>query len=438
MTGAPWHFEAEKKRTPPPLEGLGRKADQGRGEACITADSGSTHPSAWPWSALRPKPSRGGDVFSFFFYPSVPAMSISAATPADYGMMTSLISDTDSIKTKLDQLTTQISTGLVSNTYAGLGAGAAVSLDLNPQIATLQTWQNNINAATGTMGVSQTAMTQIQQIASDFLAQTSNLEGADSSEVDTIAASAQQALVQVAELLDTQDGNTYVFAGQDTTNPPVPDPDSILSSGFYTQIAAQVDALGTQGAAATIANTLSIAGSDTTGTSPFSAYLSQTDASDPNAPQAPTIQVGQGQTATVGLLASANSFVTSQGSSTTGSYMRDVMRALATMGSMSSTQVSDSGFDTLVQDTNASLTGAISAMAEDVGVLGNTQTALTASQTTMADTATALTTQVGNVQDVDVAQAMSTLSLVQTQLTASYQVIAGVSGLSLAKILPVS
>ena len=69
--------------------------------------------------------------------------------------------------------------------------------------------------------------------------------------------------MQVAELLDTQDGNTYVFAGQDTTNPPVPDPDSILSSGFYTQIAAQVDALGTQGAAATIANTLSIAGSDT-------------------------------------------------------------------------------------------------------------------------------------------------------------------------------
>ena len=43
----------------------------------------------------------------------------------------------------------------------------------------------------------------------------------------------------------------------------------------------------------------------------------------------------------------------------------------------------------------------------------------------MADTATALTTQVGNVQDVDVAQAMSNLSLVQTQLQASYQVIAG-------------
>ncbi|HUB15986.1 MAG TPA: flagellin [Acetobacteraceae bacterium] len=359
-------------------------------------------------------------------------MSISATGPADYGMLTSLVSDTDAIKQRLDQLTTQISTGQVANTYAGLGAGAAVSLDLYPQIATLQTWQNNINAATGTMGVTQTAMTQIQQIASNFLSQTENLEGADASEVDTIAASAQQALVQVADLLDTQDGNTYIFAGADSTNPPVPDPDSILSSGFYTQIAAQVGALGTQGAAATIANTLSIAGSNITGTTPFSDYMSQPAADL----QAPTIQVGQGQTTTVGLLASANSFVASQGSSTTGSYMRDVMRALATLGSLSSSQASDSGFQTLVQDTNASLTGAISAMAEDAGVLGNTQSALTASQTTMQDTTTALTTQVGDVQDVDVAQAMTNLSLVQTQLTASYQVIASLSGLSLAKYLP--
>lgn len=361
-------------------------------------------------------------------------VSIAAAGPADYGMMTSLITDSSSIKQKLDQLTTQISSGLVSNTYAGLGSNAAVSLNLNPQIADLQTWQDNINAAAGTMQVSQTAMTQIQQIASNFLAQTSNLEGADSSEVDTIAASAQQALVQVAELLDTQDGNTYVFAGADSANPPVPDPDSILTSGFYTQIAAQVGQLGAQGAAATIANTLVIAGSDAPGTSPFSTYLSQPVASL----QAPTIQIGQGQTASVGLLASANSAVASTGTSTTGSYMRDLMRALATIGSMSSSQTSDSGFQTLVQDTNASLTGAIGAMAEDAGVLGNTQTNLTASQTTMQDTATALTTQVSNVQDVDVAAAMTNLTLVQTQLQASYQVIAAIGGLSLAKFLPVS
>ncbi len=361
-------------------------------------------------------------------------MSIASAGSADYGQMASLIGDSATIKQNLDQLTTQIGTGLVSDTYAGLGSGAAVSLNLEPQIAALQTWQNNINQAASGMQVTQTAMTQIQQIASNFLAETGNLEGSDASEVDSVAASAQQALVQVAGLLDTQDGNTYVFAGQDTANPPVPDSDSILSSGFYTQIAAQVGQLGTQGAAATAANTQAIASSNASGTSPFSTYLSQ-PAADLSAP---TVQIGQGQTASVGLLASANSAVTSTGGSTTGSYMRDLMMALATMGSLSSSQTSDSGYTTLVQDTNATLTGAVSAMAEDVGVLGNTQTNLTTSQTTMSDTATALTTQVGDVQDVDVAAAMSNLSLVETQLQGSYQVIATMSGLSLAKYLPVS
>jgi flagellar hook-associated protein 3 FlgL len=362
-------------------------------------------------------------------------MSISSAFgPSDYGQMASLISDGAAIKQNLDQLTNQISTGLVSDTYAGLGSGAAVSLNLEPQIAALQTWQNNINQAASGMDVTQTAMTQIQSIASTFLADTGNLEGSDATEVNSVATSAQQALVQVADLLDTQDGNTYVFAGQDSGNPPVPDPDSILSSGFYTQIAAQVGQLGTQGAAATIANTLSIGGSNTTGTSPFSAYMSQPVANL----QAPTIQVGQGQTASVGLLASANSAVTSTGSATTGSYMRDLMTALATIGSLSSSQASDTGYTTLVQSVNATLTGAISAMGEDAGVLGNTQTNLTTSQTTMSDTQTALTTQVGDVQDVDVAQAMSNLQLVETQLQGSYQVIATMSGLSLAKYLPVS
>jgi flagellin-like hook-associated protein FlgL len=118
--------------------------------------------------------------------------------------------------------------------------------------------------------------------------------------------------------------------------------------------------------------------------------------------------------------------------------MRDLMMSLATIGSLSSSQVSDVGYTTLVQNTNATLTGAISAMAEDVGVLGNTQTNLTTDQTTMSDTATALTTQVGDVQDVDMAQAMSNLQLVETQLQGSYQVIAAMSGLSLAKYLPVS
>jgi flagellin-like hook-associated protein FlgL len=116
--------------------------------------------------------------------------------------------------------------------------------------------------------------------------------------------------------------------------------------------------------------------------------------------------------------------------------MRDLMRALATIGSLSSSQVDDSGFQGLVQDASASLQGVVSSMGEDAGVLGNTQSALTATQTQLSNTANALTTQVSAAQNVDMAQTLSNLTLVQTQMQASYQLISGMSGLSLVKFLP--
>ena len=354
---------------------------------------------------------------------------------SDYGMMGNLVSDSATVRQRLDSLTEQSSTGLVASTYAGLGSGAAVSLDLNPDIDRLKTWQSNINAATGRADVTQSAMTQIQQIASDLFAQLNNLPGTLGSEVDAIAASARDALGQVANLLDTTNGGTYVFGGADTANPPVPNPDSITSSGFYTQIAAAVANLGTAGAAGTATATLGIAGSNVSGTSPFSAHMSQSATTLQT--ELPRVEVGEGRTIQIGLLASGNAVVSSTGSSTTGSYMRDLMRALATVGSLSSSQQNDPGFQALVQDTRTSLNGAIAAMAADTGVLGNRQAALTATQTELAATQVAVTKQVGSVQDVDMAATLSNLSLVQTQLQASYQMISAIGGLSLVKFLAV-
>ena len=368
---------------------------------------------------------------------------------SDYGMLGSLIAQSASVRQKLDQLTNQASSGLVGNSYAGLGAGAPVSLNLRPQIATLQAWQSNVDAATGRMSVAQSAMTQIQSIASNFYAQLDNVGGVNASAVDGIAASARDALSQVASLLDTQDGGVYVFAGQDTANPPVPDPANIANmaaypTGYFAQINAAVSGLAPPGSAALSANaTFAVAVSNTAGTSPFSTYLSQPGATL----QLPTVQVGQNRSEQVGLLASANSLTPASvapatlvggPSATTGSYMRDVLRALATIGSLSSTQVNVNGFQDLVQDTRISLSGAITGMAQDAGVLGNVQSSLTATQSSLADTQTALTGQVSAVEDVGMASTLSQLSLVQTQMQASYQLISGMSGLSLVKFLPVA
>jgi flagellar hook-associated protein 3 FlgL len=112
------------------------------------------------------------------------------------------------------------------------------------------------------------------------------------------------------------------------------------------------------------------------------------------------------------------------------------MRALATLGSLSSSQINDPGFAGLVQDTGTSLNGVVSAMAVDVGVLGNTQANLATTQTQLSDTATALTGQLSNVQDVDMASTLSQLTATQSQLQASYRLITGENSLSLVNFLP--
>jgi flagellar hook-associated protein 3 FlgL len=338
----------------------------------------------------------------------------------------------DQIRQNFDALTEQASSGLIANTYSGLGAGAPIALALGPQVEHLQIAQSNIAAANGPAHMTQTAMTQIGSIAANLLAEMPDLNGLSASEVDSVAAGARSDLAQVSDLLDTQYGGIYVFAGQDSANPPVPDPDQITTSGFYMQISAAVATLTTNGASATAAATLTIAGSNAAGTSPFSPYLSQ----PATMLSAPSVATGNGQSQTIGLLASANTSAVSTGTSTTGSYMRDLMRALATVGSLSSSQVNDPNFAPLVADTQTSVTNLITAMNTDVGVLGEQQASLTNLGTTLSDTQTALTVQLSTITNVDMAATLSNLSLMETQLRESYQVIAAVSGLSLAKILP--
>src|SRR5262249_32044279 len=155
-------------------------------------------------------------------------------------------------------LTAQASSGLISNTWAGLGAKASIALSLGPEVDNLQAAQNNIDAASGPAQVTQTAMTQIQSIASNLLSQLATLNGLNPSGIDTVAANARSALGQLADLLDSQYAGTYVFAGQDASNPPVPDPDQITTSGFFIQISAAVAGLSVNGAAVTAATTLTI------------------------------------------------------------------------------------------------------------------------------------------------------------------------------------
>ena len=147
------------------------------------------------------------------------------------------------------------------------------------------------------------------------------------------------------------------------------------------------------------------------------------------------VQTGANQFVPVGVLASANADIASIGASTTGSYMRDIMRALATLGSLTSAQLPAGGFAGLVQDVHDSLGGAITALNGDAGVLGDRAAALTATSQHLGDATVALKDQISNAQDVDMADTLTRLSATQTQLQASYQLMSTLRSLSLVNFL---
>ena len=314
---------------------------------------------------------------------------------SEYTLLSSLVDNSANVRNQLALVQQQVATGRVSESYAGLGNQARTSLDLRPQIAHYAAWQSNIDAAQGRLDVTQSALSSISSIAADFFARANSLDSTDPQNVGVLAQSARTALQQVAGLLNSKSGDTYVFAGFDTSNPPVPDTDpTVLSTALLA--------------------------SDTA-TPPFSSTLS-TSVSQ--------VEVGEGQTVSIGLLANKNTLAVSS-APTTGSYFRDVLKSLASLAGLSA----GPGAGTTVKAARDSLDSAISALATETGALGVTQNSLVQRKAGLAQLSTALGTQLSSVEDVDAAAAITKASALQTQLQASYQIIAQSRNLSLANFL---
>lgn len=343
----------------------------------------------------------------------------------DYSFGSRLALEASATKTHLDTVTQQVSTGMIAETYGGLGTGARISLSLRPEITRAQTWQANVTAATVRLQAVDGVLGQLGRIANDIYTKVLNLGTATAQDPEALAEDARGALQQVASLLNASEGGEYLLSGQNTADPPVPDAQNILSSNFVTGIRAQVSSLTPNNGAAVIAATLYVATAP--GNSVFSATLGG---------PLPQVEVGEGQYVTTGMLANTNLSGPQTGASTTGSYAIDLMRALATVGSLTTAQIGlNPGLSSLLSDTTTVLSNVSDAITRDRAQLGTTEAMLKSQGGSLSATVTALTGQVSAVEEVDIAAASSRMSLLQTQLQASYKMIADTKSLSLADFL---
>lgn len=337
------------------------------------------------------------------------------------GLLGLLTAESQSAQNRVTLLTQQSSTGLTAQTYGGMGATAQISLDLRPQLAEVGAYAQNITQAGTQLSTTSNALDQLQQIASTFASGLLSINSGTSQEVDTLASQASAALTQVQSLLNTQVGDKYIFAGQDSSNAPLP---NAQFNAYVGAIQTAVGGLTTVNGPATIAATLSAA----TTNSPFSTTLGA-------APE--QVTVGAGMTTPVGIVAGQNAYVTQNGPSSTGSYVRDLIRSLATISGLKSSQVGlTPGFSSVVADTLSNLQSEVTTINNENAGVGAAQQNLTSDKTNLTDTQTALTTQVSTVENVDAASTATALAQAQTQLQISYKLIASAETMSLVSFLP--
>jgi flagellin-like hook-associated protein FlgL len=359
---------------------------------------------------------------------------------SSYGSLDQILASTSSLRNQYTTLEEQTATGLVSQNYAGLASVSSQVMDLTAAINQGTAYTQSITQAQGKASSMQDVLSQIGTIVSNMSA--SAVAVSASTPGSTVTAMAQQAtddLSQIASLLNTTYAGDYIFSGADTANPPIPSPDSITSSGMFTQIGAQVSALATvpttPPVATVIANTVSIAASTAAGTTIFSSYL--TGAGATSGSTAPVqVQIGPSQSVTLDLPANQNVGAVSDPSiNGTGDAISDIMRSLAVVANSTSGMVSNPDFSTLMQNVSQTLTSAGTTLSQESGYIGISQDAMTAAANSQSSMQTVLQTQLTGLTDVDMPTAISNLQAVSNQLQTSYTLLGEVSSLNLAKYL---
>ncbi len=128
-----------------------------------------------------------------------------------------MLQNLQQLQTQANTLGNQISTGQKSTSYAGIAAQATELVDLQ---ATQAQQQGYINTATTLNTQLQTMSLSMQNIAS-IATQFENTLASDafSTTGPNIQQTAQQLLTEVGSYLNTQDGTSYVFSGNQTSTP---------------------------------------------------------------------------------------------------------------------------------------------------------------------------------------------------------------------------
>lgn len=166
-------------------------------------------------------------------------------------------SNLSTLKNQLNDLSNQISSGLASQTYGGLGSGRSAALGAQATLSALAGYASGITAAQTRTNLAVTSLTQVVTMGTSAGATLNN--GLQSVAASSVAgrATALGDLQTAFDALNQSAAGNYLFGGSDATTQPVADTNAILNgvtnsdgsmkAGLTQMIAEQVGADGGPG-----------------------------------------------------------------------------------------------------------------------------------------------------------------------------------------------
>ena len=145
-------------------------------------------------------------------------------------------------RSQLNDLTRQLSTGMVSATYAGLGDGRATSLAMRAKLAALSSYDATAATVGTRIAVMGTALQRLDDIGAEYKLVDPNDFTLTTGSVTVAQSQAAIDLQDAISQLNTDVGGRFVFSGRTTDTKPVLSADAILAddgakAGLRTVIA---------------------------------------------------------------------------------------------------------------------------------------------------------------------------------------------------------
>jgi flagellar hook-associated protein 3 FlgL len=284
----------------------------------------------------------------------------------------------------------QIASGDNSTTYAGFGTQTQVLQATMSANARNSAYQTATSLAVTQADIQDTQLTGLSGLATQL--NTAISTAVSSNDPSTLMSQVQSIFNQAVSILNSQDANgAYIYGGGNDSTPPV-------SVSSLSQLAS----LGSISSAFTNGNNIK------------------------------SVQVADGQSVTYGVTASSVATGLMQELQNIAQFDQGGSGDFTGSTSLSGTQSSFlTGAMTSLSTVGSNLNNATAQNGDNYSALKNAQT----QQSTMA---TLYTGFISNIQDTNMAQAATQLSLDQTQLQAALQVTASLNNLTLLNFLPVS